>query len=667
MPVALVVLLADVKAQRHHQRQVLLGAGHCHVQQAPLLGHRRGRAGGQVGRHAAVHHVQDGHGVPLLALGRMDGGQDQVILVLVRRAGLVAGGLGWVERELGQEALAAGRAGSQALQLVEVELAHRRVVAVEPLQMRCVPGQHGGQLVGPAAGVGAGRWGGRGGCAGQLQASQQRCQGQPVGARCRRRHKRLDGLGRLRRGRHCIQQAPGLGRPKTRQQLRHPKARQPAARVLRPAQHRQKVLDVRRLQELQPAELDKRDVAARQLQLQRGTVVAGAEQHRLLLEPQAALALRQHMVGHPPCLGQLIGHRHQQRALGAGAVAPQGLGMALGRQRDHRIAGVQDRLGRAVVAVQCDDPGGGTKLRRKAQDVADLGGAKAVDRLRVVAHHGQAPAIGFEALQDARLQPVGVLVLVDQHLVEARAQMCRQARVTHHLVPGQQQVVVVQRVLAELLGGVGAKQRFQVVMPLGAPRKILAQHLGQGQLAVHATAVDRQAGGFERKALARGCQPLLLAHPGHQVLGITAVDDAERLGQADGRRVLAQQPGADGVKGARPRQHGRRLGGAQAQRLVQHPAGALGHLLRCPARKRQQQQPVGVGAVQHQPGHPGGQCQGLARPGARQHQQWRMAVGHGSLLLGVEAGERVGRVVPKCLHRVPRRCGWRDNGGCGAP
>ena len=659
-----------MKAQGHHQRQVLLGAGHRHVQQAPLLGHRRGRAGGQVGRHAAVHHIQDGHRIPLLALGRMDGGQDQGVLVLVRRTGLVAGGFGRIECELGQEALAAGRADSQALQLVEVELAHRRVFAVEPLQMRCVPGQHGGQLVGPAAGVIDGRRGdrgGRGGFGGRLQARQQRGQVQPVGARCRRWHKCLDGQGRLRRCRHRIQQAPGLGRPKTGQQLRHPESRQPATRVLRPAQHRQKVFDVRRRQELQPAKLDKRDVAARQLQLQRRTVVASAEQHRLLLEPQAAFALRQHMIGYPSRLGQLIDHGHQQRALGAGAVAPQGLGMALGRQCNHRIAGVQDRLGRAVVAVQRDDPGGGTKLRRKAQDVADLGGAKTVDRLRVVAHHRQATAIGFKALQDAGLQPVGVLVLVDQHLVKARAQVCRQAGVTHHLVPGQQQVVVVQRVLALFLGSVGAKQGFQVVMPVGAPRKILAQYLGQRHLAVDAAAVDRQAGGLERKALARGRQPLLLAHPGHQVLGITAVDDAEVLGQADGRRVLAQQPGADGVKGARPGQHRRRLGGPQAQRLVQHPAGALGHLLRGPARKRQQQQPVGVGAVQHQPGHPGGQRQGLAGPGARQHQQRRAAVGHGGLLLGVERCKRVGVVTPKCLRAGLGRCGWRDNGGCGAP
>jgi hypothetical protein len=36
----------------------------------------------------------------------VDGRQDQVVLVEQRRAGAVAGGIGRIERELGQEALA---------------------------------------------------------------------------------------------------------------------------------------------------------------------------------------------------------------------------------------------------------------------------------------------------------------------------------------------------------------------------------------------------------------------------------------------------------------------------------------------------------------------------------------------------------------------------------
>ncbi len=50
----------------------------------------------------------------------MDGGEDEVILVEQRRPRLVAGGVGRVERQLGQEALARGIAGGDLLELEQV-------------------------------------------------------------------------------------------------------------------------------------------------------------------------------------------------------------------------------------------------------------------------------------------------------------------------------------------------------------------------------------------------------------------------------------------------------------------------------------------------------------------------------------------------------------------
>ena len=55
------------------------------------------------------------------------------------------------------------------------------------------------------------------------------------------------------------------------------------------------VLDVRRLEELQPAELHERDVPPHQLHLQRPAVVRRAEEHRLRLQRHPALPLRQHL------------------------------------------------------------------------------------------------------------------------------------------------------------------------------------------------------------------------------------------------------------------------------------------------------------------------------------------------------------------------------------
>ena len=86
----------------------------------------------------------------------------------------------------------------------------------------------------------------------------------------------------------------GRRRADAGQQLQHAEAGDAVARVFGEAQHRQHVLDMGGVEELQAAELDERDVAARQLDLQRPAVMRGAEQHGLRLERGAGLALLQH-------------------------------------------------------------------------------------------------------------------------------------------------------------------------------------------------------------------------------------------------------------------------------------------------------------------------------------------------------------------------------------
>ena len=53
-------------------------------------------------------------------------------------------------------------------------------------------------------------------------------------------------------------------------------------------------------------------------------------------------------------------------------------------------------------------------------------GAERVDRLRVVADHGEPLPVGLQRVQDLGLQHVGVLVLVDQHVIEVRADLARE-------------------------------------------------------------------------------------------------------------------------------------------------------------------------------------------------------------------------------------------------
>src|SRR5215216_977630 len=104
--VALRVLAVDEEALRHDQMEAVLCARHRDVEQpAFLLDFGRG-AGTEVGRHAAVDDVEQIDRLPLLAFGGVDRRQDQIVLVEQRHAGLVAGRVGWIQRELGQEALA---------------------------------------------------------------------------------------------------------------------------------------------------------------------------------------------------------------------------------------------------------------------------------------------------------------------------------------------------------------------------------------------------------------------------------------------------------------------------------------------------------------------------------------------------------------------------------
>lgn len=118
----------------------------------------------------------------------------------------------------------------------------------------------------------------------------------------------------------------------------------------------------------------------------------------------------------------------------------------------------------------------------------------------------------------------------------------------------------------------------------------------------------------------------LVAHQAHQVLGVAAVVQGEALRQAQARRVLAQEPRADGVEGAGPGQARRRLRGRQLQHALQHGAGALRHLLGGAPAEGEQQQALRVGAVADQVGHAVGQGVGLARTRARDDEQ-RAGVG----------------------------------------
>ncbi len=208
-------------------------------------------------------------------------------------------------------------------------------------------------------------------------------------------------------------------------ELHEPETGDMVTRIFDEAQQRQHVLDVRGLEEFEPAEFHVRDVAAGELDLQRTAMAAGAEQHRLLLQRHAAFAVLQHSFDDVARLVCLVANADKARALVARAIAPKILGEALPGKADDRICGGQDGLRRTVVALQRDDRGGRTELRGEIEDVAHRGGAEGVDRLRIVAHDRQAGTVRLQRHENRRLQPVGILIFVNQNVIEAATNMFR--------------------------------------------------------------------------------------------------------------------------------------------------------------------------------------------------------------------------------------------------
>ena len=261
-----------------------------------------------------------------------------------------------------------------------------------------------------------------------------------------------------------------------------------------------------------------------------------------------------------------------------GPLGPEVLGEAFLGETDDAVGGGEDRLRRAIIAVERDDARRRRELVGKVEDVAHGRGAERVDRLGVVADHRQAAASGLERQQDRGLQAVRVLILVDQDVIEAAADVVGQAGVADHLRPVEQEVVVIEHVLLLLGFDIGREQFLELRRPPGAPWIRRADDLLDRHLGVDAARVDRKAGAFGREAAFGLREALLMPDQVHEVGGVFAVVNREGGVQADLFGVLAQQPGADAVVGAGPGQRVRHDPGVVAHHLARDAFDPLGHL-----------------------------------------------------------------------------------------
>ena len=105
----------------------------------------------------------------------------------------------------------------------------------------------------------------------------------------------------------------------------------------------------------------------------------------------------------------------------AADVGPQVLGLAVDVVGDHGVGGVEDRLRAAVVLVEDDRRDALREGVLELHDVAQVGAAEAVDRLVAVADHGDVAVAAGEQQHELVLGDVGVLVLVDEDVLEALA------------------------------------------------------------------------------------------------------------------------------------------------------------------------------------------------------------------------------------------------------
>ena len=144
---------------------------------------------------------------------------------------------------------------------------------------------------------------------------------------------------------------------------------------------------------------------------------AGADQHRHPAQRVVVAAQRLDLLADDPRLVLAVPDAAHLHLLAFALGGPQRLAEPAAVVGDQAGGGGEDMRGRAVVALQADDPGAG-EVALEAQDVADLGAAPRVDRLVVVADAAQVVMALRQRPQPQVLGDVGVLVLVDQNVAE---------------------------------------------------------------------------------------------------------------------------------------------------------------------------------------------------------------------------------------------------------
>ncbi len=407
----------------------------------------------------------------------------------------------------------------------------------------------------------------------------------------------------------------------------HARERHRVGRVHEQGEVGERVLDLLALVEARAADHLVADPVAHEHVLEHAALGVGPVEDGDLVARLARVDEPLDLRHHEARLGVLVLELAHVHRVAVAQLAPERLVLARAVVRDHRVGRVQDRLRGAVVLLELDHLGV-REVVLEVEDVADVGAAEAVDRLVVVAHHAEVAVLLREELKPAILGPVGVLVLVDQHVPEAPpvavAHLLEELEQVH---AAEQQVVEVHRV--------GAVQAL-LVEPVDVGGGLLeeALHLELVGLGVEQLVLRvRDLAPDAARGEALGIDVQLLDAVLDQPQRVLLVVDREAAGVAEPLGVGPQHSRAGGVEGHHP--HRARAPAHQGL----HP---LAHLLRRLVRERDREDLAGPRlAGADQMGDPVREHARLARAGAREDEERPLGVQHGLALGLVESLEQL--------------------------
>ena len=282
--------------------------------------------------------------------------------------------------------------------------------------------------------------------------------------------------------------------------------------------------------------------------------------------------------------------------------------------------GCGDDLGRgAVVLLELDHPGT-RPAAGEVEDVGDLGAPPGVDRLVVIADHADARVVAGEGREDPFLDAAGVLILVDEEVVEPAGLGAANLLVgCEEFVDEQKQVVEVDcpgRLEGFLIAAVaGGGERPGVV---GICRQAVEGGGGADRPALPpAHAVNEVA----RREHGVGYLERLERRAGRGLL-LTAIDDGKPLRIAELRGVPSQDPHTQGVdRGDLGPLRGLVGSGLPTAGRTQQTSRSGEHLAGGLVRKRDSENPRRPGPLPHEVGDPGDHHPRFARARAGEHEQ----------------------------------------------